>query len=102
MRGVVDSEGGIGSLQRAALLESEVDFTSALVEERTRHIDSITGEVAEVAQLFKDLRGIVVDQGEMLATVERNAEQAKTHTQAGVQHLHAADKIDREGGCVVM
>jgi len=102
MRGVVDSEGGVGSLQRASLLESEVDFTSALVEERTRHIDSITGEVAEVAQLFQDLRGIVVDQGEILATVERNTEQAKAHTQAGVQHLHAADKIDREGGCVVM
>lgn len=91
-------------LPSQATLQANLDFTEALVEERSKHIDEITGEVNQVAELFKDLRGLVVEQGEMLSKVEKHVEDAKENTSKGVDHLRQADKLHEkaEGPCVIM
>lgn len=84
-----------------AQLLAEVDFTASLVEERNEAIDSVTRDVAQVAELFRDLHGLVVDQGAMLDIVEKNVDNAAASAEKGVEHLREADKIDRSGRCVV-
>lgn len=84
-------------------VDVQVDFTDALIEERSRRIESITGEVLEVAGVFADIRALVAGHGEALEAVETRVDEAAARMKEGVAHVREAERIEAEGaGCVIM
>ena len=71
------------------------------MEERNRSIDSVTADVAQVAELFRDLHGLVIDQGVTLSQVEKNVEEAEVTAERGVAHLRDAERSDKAARCAV-
>ena len=82
-------------------LQADIDFTTSMVEERNRNIDSVTSDVAQVAELFRDLHGLVVDQGIMLSQVEKNVDEAEVTASRGVEFLREADASDKSARCTI-
>ena len=86
-----------------AQLSAQVEFNASLIEERNAEIDIIATESVAVAELFRDLSALVMEQGEGIATIARNAEAARDATAAGVENLRAADRSHASATpCVVM
>ena len=71
------------------------------MEERNRSIDSVTKDVAQVAELFRDLHGLVIEQGAMLDHVEKNVDEAEVKASRGVEFLREAEASDKAGRCAV-
>lgn len=84
-------------------VHADLDFTDALMEERSRRIESITGEVLEVAGVFADIRALVAGHGEALEVVETRVDEAAARMKEGVAHVREAERIEAEGaGCLIM
>lgn len=97
------SERAAGAQAHAQALAtaSEADFLAAMVAERSAAITGISRDVAEVAELYRNLHGLVQEQGELIDVVERNTEQARARVEDGVRHLENAQDYQRAGTCVV-
>ena len=72
-------------LQATALEVSEPDFQT-----RDREITEIAKSIASLAELFKDLSALVIDQGTLLDSVEYNIEQTSVHMGEAVKELDIA------------
>ena len=57
---------------------------------RDREITEIAKSIAQLAELFKDLSSLVIDQGTLLDSVEYNIEQTSVHVAEAVTELKIA------------
>ena len=78
------------------VLQSEVDYQNALIEERAREIDRIAQSIEDVAIITQDLAMLVSEQGGMLDNIEANIEDAVEHTERAVEDLRSADRSQRK------
>ena len=78
------------------VLQSEVDYQNALIEERAREIDRIAQSIEDVAIITQDLAMLVNEQGGMLDNIEANIEDAVEHTERAVEDLRSADRSQRK------
>lgn len=62
---------------------------------RDRELTEIAKSIAQLAELFKDLSALVIDQGTLLDSVEYNIEQT------AVQMSEAVKELDVATGCVL-
>lgn len=60
---------------------------------RTHEITEIAKSIASLAELFKDLSTLVIDQGTILDSVEYNIEQTTVHVQEAAKQLHIATRF---------
>ena len=66
------------------------------LETRDRELTEIARSIAQLAELFKDLSALVIDQGTLLDSVEYNIEQTAVHMEDAVRELNTATR------CVVL
>jgi syntaxin 16 len=73
--------------------------TSALIEDvtpdfrmRDRELTEIAKSIADLAELFKDLSVLVIDQGTLLDSVEYNIEQTSVQVAEAVKELDMATR----------
>ena len=76
--------------QELALLDNEITFNEALVEEREREICKIQQEIAEINEIFVDLAKLVHDQQGAIDVVETNVEKAAMETSKAEEQLSRA------------
>jgi len=66
--------------QELVLLDNEIAFNEAVIEEREQGIQEIQQQIGEVHEIFKDLAVLVHDQGNMIGKTDSNSCYAKTLT----------------------
>ena len=72
--------------------------SSRAVEQRVHEITGIAQSISELAELFKDLSSLVIDQGTLLDRVDYNIEQMATDMKGAVEELQTATKYQRRSG----
>ena len=78
------------SSENAVLRQVEaLDFN---LETRDRELTEIAKSIAQLAELFKDLSALVIDQGTLLDSVEYNIEQTAVQMEEAVRELDTATK----------
>jgi syntaxin 7 len=76
--------------QELDLLDDEITFNEALVEEREREICKIQQEIAEINEIFVDLGKLLHDQQGAIDVVESNVEKAAMDTSKAEDQLSRA------------
>lgn len=67
------------------LLTADMDL-----HRRDRELNEIGKSIAQLAELFKDLSALVIDQGTLLDSVEYNIEQTAVQVEEAVKELNVA------------
>ena len=65
---------------------------SAELRTRDRELTEIAKSIATLAELFKDLSNLVIDQGTLLDSIEYNIEMAAVHLEEANEDLNQATK----------
>lgn len=64
----------------------------AQTQERTRELSEIAKSIAALADLFKDLSSLVIEQGTILDSVEYNIERTADSMEGAVKELKVAQR----------
>ena len=79
--------------QTQTLTQSQATVAVDLdIETRTKEIEQIAQSIAELAELFRDLSNMVVEQGTVLDSVEYNVQVTARETEAAVEELKIAQR----------
>ncbi|KAA8522022.1 hypothetical protein F0562_012664 [Nyssa sinensis] len=81
--------------QEVLLLDNEIVFNEAIIEEREQGIQEIQQQIGEVNDIFKDLAVLVHEQGNMIDDIGSNIEGANAATAQGKSQLVKAGKTQR-------
>jgi syntaxin 16 len=103
MGGVDDFSNPTGSLIDAAFTTTQaaaLENLEAEAEQRSTEINAIAKSVAELNRLFKDLAGLVIDQGTILDRIDYNIENVQEQTKAGVVQLQRAQEQQKQGSAM--
>jgi syntaxin 16 len=76
-------------LQQAQILDNTQDHD---LHARDRELTEIANSIASLAELFKDLSVLVIDQGTLLDSIEYNIEQTSVEMAEAVKELNHATK----------
>ena len=66
-----------------------------MTEERERAINQVASSVTELAEIFKEIQVLVIDQGTILDRIDYNIEQAADRVTSAVVELNKANEYDR-------
>lgn len=72
------------------------DDMEEVARERNTVINQIVNHVNELALVFKEISGLVVEQGTLLDRIDYNLQQAAEHSRGGLEQLRKAEA--RQGG----
>ncbi|CAF2148272.1 unnamed protein product, partial [Brassica napus] len=81
--------------QELVLLDNEIAFNEAVIEEREQGIEEIQQQIGEVHEIFKDLAVLVHDQGTMIDDISTHIDNSHAATALGKSHLAKASKTQR-------
>ncbi|KAL0393388.1 UNVERIFIED_CONTAM: syntaxin [Sesamum latifolium] len=81
--------------QDVLLLDNEIAFNEAIIDERDQGIQEIQQQIGEVNEIFKDLAVLVHEQGTMIDDIGSNIEGAHAATAQGKSQLVKAAKTQR-------
>ncbi|KAL9601466.1 MAG: hypothetical protein Q9219_002532 [cf. Caloplaca sp. 3 TL-2023] len=70
--------------------QTRLHSNDAAIAQREREITDIAKGIIELADIFKDLQTMVIDQGTMLDRIDYNVERMSTHVKAAEKELVAA------------
>ncbi|CAM9441060.1 unnamed protein product, partial [Ectocarpus fasciculatus] len=88
-----------------AMQEQILDETEAMVNQRDEEITNIAKSIEELAQIFKELAVLVIDQGTILDRIDYNMEQVLENTKEGLVQLHKAEDYQKSAlplKCVIV
>lgn len=91
--------------QEVLVLDNEISFNEAVIEEREQGIQEVQQQIGEVNEIFKDLAVLVHDQGAMIDDIGTHIENAHSATAQGKSHLVKASKTQRSNSsltCLLM
>ncbi|GEM12328.1 syntaxin 16 [Rhodotorula toruloides] len=80
------------SLAQQQLFSSPSTTSTSAIDQRTNEIHNIAQSIADLADMFKDLSSLVIDQGTLLDRVDYNVEQMSTDVKGAVQELQQATR----------
>jgi syntaxin 16 len=66
--------------------------TSINIDQRTNEITQIASSISELADLFRDLGGMIVEQGTVLDSVEYNVQNVARDLRGAEEELKVAQK----------
>ncbi|XP_042021800.1 syntaxin-22-like [Salvia splendens] len=81
--------------QEVVLLDNEISFNEAIIEEREQGIEEIQHQIGEVNEIFKDLAVLVHEQGTMIDDIGSHIEGAHAATGQGKSQLLKAAKMQK-------
>ncbi|KAF8044720.1 hypothetical protein N665_7175s0001 [Sinapis alba] len=81
--------------QELVLLDNEIAFNEAVIEEREQGIQEIHSQIGEVNEIFKDLAVLVNDQGVMIDDIGTHIDNSRAATAQGKSQLAQASKTQR-------
>uniref|UniRef100_A0A3P8UZB8 Syntaxin-16 n=1 Tax=Cynoglossus semilaevis TaxID=244447 RepID=A0A3P8UZB8_CYNSE len=73
-----------------------VEQNSVMVEEREREIRQIVQSISDLNEIFRDLAGMVLEQGTVLDRIDFNVEQACVKTEDGFKQLQKAEQYQKK------
>jgi len=76
-------------------MQSEVEFSNAMIQERETGIKEIEKTMQEVNEIFIDLSNLVVEQGQMIDNIESNIESGLDHTTHGYAEVKKASEYQK-------
>ncbi|CAH8355876.1 unnamed protein product [Eruca vesicaria subsp. sativa] len=82
-------------MQELVLLDNEIAFNEAVIEEREQGIQEIHSQIGEVNEIFKDLAVLVNDQGVMIDDIGTHIDNSRAATAQGKSQLAQASKTQR-------
>ncbi|XVF30492.1 hypothetical protein REPUB_Repub16aG0062700 [Reevesia pubescens] len=85
----------VSKRQEVVLLDNQITFNEAIIEEREQGIKEIQQQIGEVNEIFKDLAVLVREQGDMIDDIGSNIENSQSATVQATSHLKKASKIQR-------
>ncbi|XP_022744044.1 syntaxin-23-like isoform X2 [Durio zibethinus] len=91
----------VSKRQEVVLLDNEITFNEAIIEERDQGIKEIQQQISEVNEIFKDLADLVHEQGAMIDDIGSNIENSHSATVLATSHLKKASKIQRANSSTV-
>ncbi|XP_052881565.1 syntaxin-22-like [Gossypium arboreum] len=109
----VDSDGGAvqqaflleSRRQKVLLLDNEIAFNEAVIEEREQGIQEIQQQIGEVNEIFKDLAVLVHEQGTIIDDIGTHIENSRAATIQAKSQLAKAAKTQRSNSsltCLLM
>jgi len=84
--------------QREVQRTATVSHSSTAIDRRDREVVNIAESITELAELFKDLSALVIDQGTLFDRIDYNVEQMATHVRAAATELETATRYQRRHG----
>ncbi|XAR54785.1 hypothetical protein NMG60_11030083 [Bertholletia excelsa] len=81
--------------QEVLLLDNEIVFNEAIIEEREQGIQEMQQQIGEVNEIFKDLAVLVHEQGAMIDDIGSHIEGSHAATAQGRSQLAKAAKIQK-------
>lgn len=96
----VDGDTGFTNAQLQILEDTE-----DLVNQRDEEITKIAKSIEELAQIFKELAVLVIDQGTILDRIDYNMEHAVEHAKEGVKQLEKAEEHQKKNlaiKCIIL
>jgi syntaxin 16 len=81
------------------------DDMSELVDQRDQEIANIAKSIEELAQIFKELAVLVIDQGTILDRIDFNMESAVEHAKEGIVQLEKAEESQKNAlplRCIIL
>ncbi|XP_026205729.1 syntaxin-16 isoform X3 [Anabas testudineus] len=73
-----------------------VEQNTVMVEDREREIRQIVQSISDLNEIFRDLAGMVVEQGTVLDRIDFNVEQACVKTEDGLKQLQKAEQYQKK------
>ncbi|KAI4123909.1 MAG: hypothetical protein LQ338_005056 [Usnochroma carphineum] len=77
--------------------QTRLSSNHAAIAQREREITDIAKGIIELADIFKELQTMVIDQGTMLDRIDYNVERLNTHVQAAEKELIVAKGYQKKG-----
>lgn len=85
----------VESRRQEMLLDNDIIFNEAIIEEREQGIQEVQQQIGEVHEIFKDLALLVHDQGAMIDDIDSNIESSLAATSQGRTQLEKAAKTQK-------
>ncbi|KAI0036883.1 t-SNARE [Vararia minispora EC-137] len=85
-------------MQAASLSTQSQLLPNDELRARDHELQGIARSIAQLAELFKDLSALVIDQGTLLDSVEYNIEQTAVHVNEAVKELQVATRYQKNTG----
>ncbi|KAG9316355.1 t-SNARE [Chiua virens] len=94
------SEGLTAADEDVQAAQAQIHETDQMddIQLRDRELTEIANSIASLAELFKDLSILVIDQGTLLDSVEYNIEQTAVHVSEAVKELDVATRYQKNTG----
>ncbi|KAM9523305.1 syntaxin-16-like isoform 3-T3 [Salvelinus alpinus] len=73
-----------------------VEQNTVMVEEREREVRQIVQSISDLNEIFRDLAGMVVEQGTVLDRIDFNVEQSCVKTEEGLKQLQKAEQYQKK------
>ncbi|CAL9052322.1 unnamed protein product [Musa banksii] len=87
--------------QEVLLLDNEIIFNEAIIEEREQGIQEIQQQIDQVNEIFKDLAVLVHDQGVVIDDVNTHIENSHAATAQGKTQLKKAAKTQKSNSSLL-
>ncbi|KAF3432652.1 hypothetical protein FNV43_RR23754 [Rhamnella rubrinervis] len=88
--------------QEVLLLDNELVFNEAIIEEREQGIQEVQQQISEVNEIFKDLAVLVHEQGAMIDDISSNIENSHAATAQATTQLRKASKSQKTSSSLQM
>lgn len=76
------------TLQQTSQASKRLNTNDVAIAQREREINDIAQGIIELADIFKDLQGMVIDQGTMLDRIDYNIENMATNVKEADKELN--------------
>lgn len=73
-----------------------IEYQNNMIQQRDQEISRIESGILDINSIFKDLSSLVVDQGQMINTIESNIYNVETNVKLGSQELTRALEYQRK------
>ncbi|KAJ8498073.1 hypothetical protein OPV22_008625 [Ensete ventricosum] len=87
--------------QEFLLLDNEIVFNEAIIEEREQGIQEIQQQIGEVNEIFKDLALLAHDQGVVIDDINSHIDNSHAATQQGKSQLKKAAKTQKSNSSLM-
>ncbi|CAD5187492.1 syntaxin-22-like [Musa acuminata AAA Group] len=87
--------------QEVVLLDNEIVFNEAIIEEREQGIQEIQQQIGQVNEIFKDLAVLVHDQGAVIDDINSHIENSYAATAQGKTQLKNAAKTQKSNSSLM-